>query len=208
MCNNYANDIAYDAYREAFAELKIPVQFPEAAPNLEPRDSIKPTDVAPVIRAAEGGPEWLQLPWGFPPPRPRAGPVINFRSDGRRFPHGRCLVPASGFYEFTGTKYPKTKWRFRKADEPWLCIAGLWRPTADGAAFTMLTCEPGPDTAPYHDRQMVVLDRRDWATWLDLEQSAEHLLRPAPAGTLLVDKVSAGVEERQAREPNEVSRLI
>ena len=36
-----------------------------------------------------------------------------------------------------------------------------------GEAFTTLTSEPGPDVAPYHNRQVVVLDRTDWASWLD-----------------------------------------
>jgi SOS response associated peptidase (SRAP) len=75
----------------------------------------------------------------------------------------RCLIPASHFFEFTGTKSPKSKWKFTKAGGDWFCFAGLWRPMPDGAeAFTLLTTEPGPDVAPIHNRQMVVLDRPDW----------------------------------------------
>jgi putative SOS response-associated peptidase YedK len=89
-------------------------------------------------------------------------PVINFRSEGRRFPKGRCLIPASHFFEFTGSKSPKSKWKFTKADEDWFCFAGLWRPMPDGAgdAFTLLTTEPGPDVAPIHNRQMVTQGRQ------------------------------------------------
>jgi putative SOS response-associated peptidase YedK len=58
-----------------------------------------------------------------------------------------------------------------------------------GEAFTMLTTEPGPDVAPYHNRQIVVLARDDWARWLDPTVPAEELLRPAPAGTLAVSQV-------------------
>jgi hypothetical protein len=53
----------------------------------------------------------VQLCWGFPPARPKGAPVINFRSEGRRFPKGRCLIPASHFFEFTGSKPPKSKWK-------------------------------------------------------------------------------------------------
>jgi putative SOS response-associated peptidase YedK len=74
------------------------------------------------------------------------------RSEGRRFRHGRGLVPANWFYEFTGKKSPKSKWRFTRADGEWLCFAGLWRPTDDGDRFTMLTTVPGPDIEPIHDR--------------------------------------------------------
>lgn len=192
MCNDYANHISYEEYRAAFSELKIPVRFPEAAPNLEPRDDIRPTDVAPVIRTADTGPEFARLPWGFPPAKPKRPPVINFRGEGRRFTHGRCLVPASWFYEFTGKRYPKAKWRFARTDGDWMCIAGLWRPAEDGAAFTMLTVDPSPDVAPYHNRQVVVLDRQDWVAWLDVDMAAEHLVRALPAGSLAVEQLTAG----------------
>jgi putative SOS response-associated peptidase YedK len=93
MCNDYGNRIPYSAYLEAFSHLKIRLVAPGGAPNLEPRDDIWPTDVAPVIRAGEDGAELVQLRWGFPPGRPKGPPVINMRSENRRFPRGRCLVP-------------------------------------------------------------------------------------------------------------------
>jgi putative SOS response-associated peptidase YedK len=147
--------------------------------------------VAPIIRPAEGGVEIAQMRWGFPAPRPKAPPIINFRSEGRRFERGRCLVPASWFYEFRGAKAPKEKWKFTKSGEQWFCFAGLWRPANDNGpeAFTLLTAEPGPDVAPIHNRQMVVLDRADWATWLDASKPAAHLLRPLPEGSLICTRV-------------------
>src|SRR5262249_23507705 len=106
-----------------------------------------------------------------PPRRPKAGPLINYRSEDRRFSQGRCLVPASFFFEYTGAKSPKTRWRFTKIGEDWFCFAGLWRridtPSGPQDAFTLLTCAPGPDVSPIHDRQPVVLDRAQWSAWLD-----------------------------------------
>ena len=99
-------------------------------------------------------------------------------------------MPASHFYEFTGEKSPKAKWKFTKVGEDWFCFAGLWRPTpGGGAAFTLLTTEPGPDVAPIHDRQMVILNRNDWSSWLDLTRPEAELLRPLPAGSLTVAQV-------------------
>ena len=60
---------------------------------------------------------------------------------------------------------------------------------AGGAAFTILTAEPGPDVAPIHNRQVVVLDRADWLAWLDLTRPEAELLRPPPAGSLSVEQV-------------------
>jgi putative SOS response-associated peptidase YedK len=192
MCNDYGNHIPYDDYLQAFSQIRIPVKWPNAAPNLQPREDIWPTDTAPVIRQLEDGTnEFTQLRWGFPPGRPKGAPVINFRSEGRRFPKGRCLVPASHFFEFTGTKLPKSKWKFTKVGEGWFCFAGLWRPMPDGAgeAFTLLSTEPGPDVAPIHDRQMVILERVDWPAWLDLTRPESQLLRPLPAGSLTVEQI-------------------
>jgi putative SOS response-associated peptidase YedK len=122
--------------------------------------------------------------------RPRGPPVINFRSEGRRFPVGRCLVPATHFFEFTGTKSPKAKWKFTKANEDWFCFAGLWRPiTTGGEAFTLLTTEPSADVAPIHDRQMVVLERSDWSAWLEQTGNETDLLRALLAGSLKVEQV-------------------
>ena len=53
----------------------------------------------------------------------------------------------------------------------------------------MLTTAPGPDVAPIHDRQMVVLERADWLAWLDLSRPEAELLRALPAGSLHVEQV-------------------
>ena len=201
MCNDYGNRVPYSAYLEAFSHLKIRLTAPGGAPNLEPRDDIWPTDVAPVIRASEDGAELVQLRWGFPSGRPKGPPVINMRSENRRFPHGRCLVPASHFFEFTGKRSPKDKWRFTKSGEEWFCIAGLWRPVQGAPpAYTMLTCEPGPDVAPIHNRQIVVLDRNQWAAWLDPQTPEAEMLKPSSPGSLRVEKVErASGKQRRSR---------
>jgi hypothetical protein len=72
-------------YLEASSQIRAPVVFPKAAPNLEPRDDIWPTEPAPVLRRREEGVELVQLRWGFPPARPRGAPLINFRSERQRF---------------------------------------------------------------------------------------------------------------------------
>ena len=194
MCNLYAEKVPYQTFVEEFSQLKLPLVFPppEAAPNLQPHEEVRPTDLARVVRPRGEGVELVELKWGFAPARPKAGPVINFRSEGRRFGRGRCLVPASHFFEFTGAKYPKTRWKFTEAGHDWFCLAGLWRP-AEGPwpdSFTLLTTAPGPDVAPYHDRQVVVVPREHWAAWLDPDADPAPLLQAGPAGSLRVEQVS------------------
>ena len=62
-------------------------------------------------------------------------------------------------------------------------------PDGSGEAFTILTTEPGPDVAPIHNRQMVILERADWSAWLHLTGNEADLLRALPAGSLRVEQV-------------------
>lgn len=162
----------------------------ESEADLPQSDDIRIGDLGTVMRAAGNGVELVQMRFGFPPPEPRAGPVFNFKSDGRHFKDSRrCLIILSGFFEFTGTRYPKAKHRFSLRGSPVMAVAGLWRDGEDGEppSFTMLTTAPGPDIAPYHDRQVVVLRPDDWTAWLYLTRPEEDLLKPLPAGSLVVE---------------------
>ena len=192
MCNDFGNHVTYAEYAEALRQLGMPIVAPVAPPNLEPREDIWPSEISPIFRRHEGGVELARLRWGFEPSSPKGRPVINFRSDGRSFADSRrCLVPASHFFEFKGAKAPKSKYKFTLRNEPWFCFAGLWSPgTPDkGEAFTLLTTTPGPDVAPIHSRQMVVLKRENWKHWLDLSKPEQELLKALPAGTLEVEQV-------------------
>ncbi|HEV2516627.1 MAG TPA: SOS response-associated peptidase [Devosia sp.] len=184
MCNDYEQHVTQQQYQQAIKALEL--DSTGAAAELPQADDIRIGDMGPVLRAAGNGVELVSMRFGWPPPRPKAPPVFNFKSDGRHFDKSkRCLVILSGFFEFTGSKSPKTKHRFSVKGSPIMAIAGLWSEDADGAlSFTMLTTEPGPDIAPIHDRQVCVILPEDWAHWLFLTKPEEELLRPLPAGTL------------------------
>jgi len=192
MCNEHRRTVELGRISDAFAQLRIPLRFPQGAPNLAALESIKITDPSAIVRARADAFELVQRRWSWPGPTGK--PVFNYRSEGRDFGNGesggRCLIVADGFYEYTapaeGTKR-KTRWLFTKADEDFFCIAGIWRTHAKvGEACTMLTAEPGPDVAPYHGRQIVVIERGDWGRWLDGSAPAADLLRPSSAGTFEV----------------------
>ena len=196
MCNEYLRDKTPEQLAMAFSEVRLPVRFPEGAPNLAPAQSIKISDRAPIVRAGVEGAELVMRRWSWPGPTGK--PVYNFRSEGRRFGPERCLIVADGFYEFTDPppaegapkRRPKSKWLFTMPGAPFFCIAGIWRTHPEvGEAFTMLTTAPGPDVAPYHVRQVVVLGPHDWARWLNPDVPASDVLGPAPAGTLAVEQV-------------------
>jgi putative SOS response-associated peptidase YedK len=193
MCNLYTQSKSPDEIARLFREHQIVLRFPEGIPNLQPRD-VRITDPAPIVRAAEGDVFDLVIRrWSWPGQGGK--PVYNFRSDGREFASGRCLIVADGFYEFTTPDDPKQKrkdrWLFKPPGEGLLGIAGLVRDDPGrGEAFTMLTTGPGPDVAPYHGRQVAVLRPDQWKPWLTYAQSASDLIGPALAGTL---EVSASI---------------
>jgi putative SOS response-associated peptidase YedK len=57
------------------------------------------------------------------------------------------------------------------------------------SCFTLLTTGPGADVAPIHNRQMVILERKDWTAWLDLTKPEAELLQPLAARSLNVEQV-------------------
>ena len=192
MCNLYTQSKSVDEVARIFRDLQLPISFPEGAPNLQAKD-IAITDPGPIVRQAPSGElELVVRRWSWPGPSGK--PVYNFRSEGREFSSGRCLIIADGFYEFTTPADPKQKrkdkWLFTASGEPMIGIAGLIRDAPGiGQAFTMLTTEPGPDVAPYHGRQIAVLPSSDWGAWLGHAQPASDLIRPLVAGSLEVRQV-------------------
>lgn len=203
MCNEFSRKLDLDLLIHGMQQAAITLGFPEGRPNIEPLASVRITDPSVIVRTARtepGAADLITRRWSWPGPSGK--PVYNYRGEGRDFRNsarqGRCLVPVDGFYEFTAPADPakkrKDKWLFRWTGEDWFAIAGLWKadpalPGSGGEAFTLLTCEPGPDIAPYHGRQVVLLDRHDWAGWLDGSLPAQALTRPLPAGTLSVERI-------------------
>lgn len=145
MCNAYEQHVRYDEYAKLMQQLELGIPSHQSELDLPRADDIRIGDTGPVVRAAGNGAEPAPMKFGFPP-HGKGGPVFNFRSEGRHFGDShRCVIPPSAFFEFTGTKYPKTKHRFILNDAPFLGIAGLWR-AGNGDqpdSFTMLTTAPG-----------------------------------------------------------------
>lgn len=148
----------------------------------------RPTDTAPVIRAGGERPELVSLRWGLEPDEGDQ-PVINIRAETGRLEQNRCVVPTTGFFLFTGSDYPKSRWRVRVRDTDWFCLAGIWR-EASGSwpeSYAIVTIEAAPDLVSLTERQMAVILPDEAPRWLEVETPAAELLRPLPRGSYVVE---------------------
>lgn len=182
-----------------------------------PRYNICPTQqVAAVTAGPESGRRLVAMRWGLVPQwykTPSDGPLLinaraesiaqkpAFRAAARQ---RRCLVPASGFYEWTkdaqGHRLP---WYIHGADGNPLAFAAVWQEW-DGAGerlvtCAIVTCPANRDLASLHHRMPVILSARDWPLWLgEAGKGAAALMRPAPEGTLRFHRVDPQVNSNRA----------
>jgi putative SOS response-associated peptidase YedK len=158
--------------------------------------------------------------WGLVPPwakdvsignrafNARAESVATKPAFRAAFRTRRLLVPATAFYEWRrGAGGRKQPFAFRRADGAPLAFAGLWERWRDPESgvwlrsLTIITADAGPDVAPVHNRQPVVVEPQDFERWLatgtggDSASIADlrRLLAPSPAGTLVAHPVDPAV---------------
>ena len=196
--------------------------------NLRPRYNIAPTDTVDVIRLApQGRRELVRMRWGLVPffwkkPLKEVPATFNARAETVHekpmfrdaFRRRRCIIPASGFYEWTGEKGNKTPHLFTAADaSPVLAFAGLWDKWKDPAtgeevlSCTMVVSEATAWMAPYHDRMPVLLTGDEIENWLT-GKAGKEVLRPAAESALRewvvssrVNKTGAGDDDPTLIEP-------
>ncbi|AKT36408.1 SOS response-associated peptidase [Chondromyces crocatus] len=144
---------------------------------------------------------------------------VNARAEGVRekpsfreaFARRRCVIPADGFYEWTGPKGARQPVWFHPQRGGLLHLAGLhetWHDPTTGEGFrtfVILTTAANDVVAPLHDRMPVLLAPEDVDAWLDVEGSnldeVEALMRPAPAKVLALRPVSRRVNTTREDDP-------
>jgi putative SOS response-associated peptidase YedK len=194
----------------------------DEAPELAPRYNIAPTQPVAVIavQPETAGRGLAQLTWGLVPRDAlgRERGFINARSETawekpafrEAFARRRCLIPATGFYEWQKLDARRRQpWLIRLAAPGPFAFAGLWEPAAavPGATptCTILTTEPNELARMVHDRMPVILDPADYTLWLDpaVELTAEvrPLLRPFPAAAMTAYPVSTRVNNAAFDDP-------
>jgi putative SOS response-associated peptidase YedK len=201
---------------------------PDDLLDFTPRWNVAPTQLVPIVTWADGRRRACWASWGFAPwwersAKPKRRP-INARAETiatsgmfrQAFRDRRCVVPATGFYEWESLADGKQPWLFSRADGAMLALAGLWsrwEPAGGAAAYTfcVLTTAANAVAARLHDRMPVILsDARAIELWLDAEADAAALtalLRPAHDALLDARPVSRAMNVPAADDPESCALL-
>lgn len=198
MCSRYNLTTKLEAVRDHFG-----VVNGEPYP---PRYNIAPTQPVLIVRLDEVRRRELALVrWGLIPgwvkDPARLSLMINARAEGAAekasfrgaMRHRRCLVPANGFYEWTGKSGARQPHLIRRPDSGLMAFAGLWESWlgADGSeidTMAILTVAANGTLSPLHDRMPAILQPEHFDAWLDTRgftaEMAAEMLRPAPDAML------------------------
>lgn len=194
--------------------------LPAEQGNLQPRYNIAPTTQVHIIVMAEGWRELISARWGLVPmwwKKPLNGMPATFNARVETvdtspmfrdaFKRRRCIVPASGFFEWTGEKGDKTPHYLTAADGALLAFAGLWErwTSPEGeqiVSCTMVVRDANEWTLKYHDRMPSMLPPADFDKWLD-GTAGKEVLRASLSSPARVDRFAADQQDGSGRRrPN------
>ena len=191
-----------------------------ALPAQEPRWNVCPTQMIPVAMSRDGQRtlEWMR--WGFLPhwyKTPNDGPlIINARSEGiaekpafrEACRQRRCLIPASGFYEWTiAPDKGRDPWFMQPTNGGLMAFGGVWQDWTgpDGQvqqSVAVVTCGANKAMSVLHHRMPVIVGRDDFPLWLgEAGHGASVLMRPAPQDALGFRRVSRKVNGAKYDSP-------
>ena len=151
--------------------------------SLAGKREIFPSQKAPII--TRYGEEYATelCSWGFPRYN-KKGLIINARSETalkrrmfrKSLTERRCLIPATGFYEWDREK---NKIAIYKESSPIIFMAGFYRLDEDGSRFVILTTRANQSVRRIHERMPMIIEERNIEDWFN-DETYEHLLHIEP----------------------------
>ena len=214
MCGRFTQTAAFDVLAERFG---ITIEDSNLE-DLAPRYNVSPSQTVPIITASDRVRRLVVARWGFRPAwvkdsklapiNARAETVATSRLFAAAVRDGRCLVPATGFYEWKPVPGQKRKQPYYirlKGGAPF-AFAGLWTPPHLAVpTCTIITTDANELLAPIHNRMPVILDPEDETLWLDSSPVAAAkvlpCLRPFPSERLEASPVSTLVSSPDNEGP-------
>jgi putative SOS response-associated peptidase YedK len=183
--------------------------------NWTPSFNVAPSATIPMVTADQTGRHLVTAVWGFT--SPGRSPLFNARSETvdslpsfrDSFRHNRCIVPASGFYEWR--RSDRQPFYFERCDGQPLAFAGILKKVGNHLEASVITTTPNADMRDIHHRMPVILEQDAWTDWLGHEplnqEQRQKLLAPAPDNTLSRWSVGRGVGSVRNDYPGLVDRV-
>ena len=206
MCGRFTQKYTWEELHQLY-------RLTQPARNLRPRYNICPTDPVDVVIRGDAGRLVVPMRWQFIPPwwkkplkelpatfNARAETVAEKPTFRDAFRRTRCLIPASGYYEWEARPDGKQPYYITAVDRPILTIAGLWSEWRDRVndetltTCTMVITEANSFISAIHDRMPVLLNQESADAWLSGDAGLE-LLKPAPEDALRMWPVSRRVSK-------------
>lgn len=220
MCGRYDSLIARDALIRLFGVNRLPDS------NFPPRYNIAPTQDIQIVRpTGDGGRELAIARWGLVPffmtERPKT-PHINARAETveraplfrEAFRRRRCLIPATGFFEWEKRAAERQPFRIRRRDLEPFAFAGLWEYNTHlgepVVSATIIVTDANAVVAPLHPRMPVILMPEDYDRWLSRDAPpavVKALLRPFPPELLEAYPVSRLVNSHENDVPEAIEPI-
>jgi putative SOS response-associated peptidase YedK len=216
MCGRYTLSAGHEALARAFL-----AEFAEELKaSWKDRYNISPGSgiVAILEDRDKGGRRADVLHWGLVPSWARDANIgyklTNARAETIRekpsyrdaFRYRRCLVPASGFYEWDRSTSPRQPYYFYPRDSEFMAIAGIWEywlhPSgSEILSVSLITTAANREVGKIHHRMPVLVDKADWATWLDTDNvkgtGLDGLMVPAGNDDICSHPVSTRVNKSE-----------
>lgn len=192
MCGRYGIEVTADDLAEFFGIEVI------GEPVALPIPEVRPTDLVPVVVESrrEAGRRLEEARWDLAWPRQKelrrpGPPLINVRSEtvvekfGWAVRHRRCLIPATGYWEWTGPKGARQPYLFHDPADAVLAFAGVYswwsEPGEDDSrrwvlTTALMTMGAVDHLAAIHDRNPVMLPADLWSEWLDPSTTGDQSL--------------------------------
>lgn len=207
MCGRFSQDATW-AEVWAFTQ---PLEWEVPEGELVPAYNIAPTQASWVLRARDGGNEAVELRWGMPAAWNKsllinarletAATLPTFRQSWRE---RRCVVPATGWYEWCAVDGAKRPFWIHPRHSPLLLFAGLWQPgktTGEAGQFAILTTEAEGEVRQLHSRRPVTLSPPWLEPWLHGSAEEAAAIASGAAPELAWHRVSPAVGNPRNQGP-------
>lgn len=208
MCGRFAVTLPPDAMAQLFAA--TPANDLPQVPNF---NVCPTTQVCTVLN--DGGRRLTAMRWGFIPhwyKKPNGGPLlINARAETiaekpafrAACRERRCVMLATGFYEWTRQDETRLPWYITRKDGEPLVFASIWQDwgpeDARQRTCAIVTTAANQPMSAIHHRMPVILERKDVPLWLGEEgRGAAMLMQPAADDALVWHRVDVAVNSNRA----------